>query len=462
MHVKHINNQLIIVALLLSALSGCATTRVTNVAMPAESEVKPYTQLQYVKENDDLKMFVSFSGGGTRAAAFSYGVLEALRDTPITINNKKTRLLDEIDMISSVSGGSFTAAYYGLYGEQIFEDYEHIFLKRDVQQGLISGVLNPLNWFRFIGAGFDRTELAIDYYDKYIFKGATFADLRKDMPFIQINATDLSSGQPFIFKQEYFNLICSDLSQFNIARAVAASSAVPVAFAPIAVKNYKECSGVGPSGYLNRLADVEEDNFRVHQMLNALQRYSDKDSVKYVHLLDGGIADNLGIRVLYDAINLTGGVSNLPEKVTSKPFKYIVVLMVNAAVSPEKEMDTHSKEPDLSDQINAISSAQINRYSVESIQLMKESLKKWTFDLSESAGYKVKPFFIQIDFAGVQKQDEKKLINAVTTSFALPDEQVDGLRRAARELLNASPEFQHFLKELNVEENKIDSVDNSL
>ena len=116
----------------------------------------------------------------------------------------------------------------------------------------------------------------------------------------------------------------------------------------------------------------------------------------------------------------------------------------------------------MSDQIDAISSAQINRYSVESIQLMKESLKKWTFELSESAGYKVKPFFIQIDFAGVQKQDEKKLINAVTTSFALPDEQVDGLRRAARELLNASPEFQHFLKELNVEENKIDSVDNSL
>ena len=93
MHVKHINNQLIIVALLLSALSGCATTRVTNVAMPAESEVKPYTQLQYVKENDDLKMFVSFSGGGTRAAAFSYGVLEALRDTPITINNKKNQLV---------------------------------------------------------------------------------------------------------------------------------------------------------------------------------------------------------------------------------------------------------------------------------------------------------------------------------------------------------------------------------
>jgi NTE family protein len=448
MHVKLINNQLISIALLLSLLSGCATTaRVTNVAIDEDIEVEPYTQLEYLGENEDLKIFLSFSGGGTRAAAFSYGVLETLRDTTITLNNETTSLLDQVDVISSVSGGSFTSAYYGLYGNKIFEDYERVFLKKNVQQGLVSGILNPLNWFRFIGSGFNRTELAVEYYDEYIFKEATFADFRKDMPFIQINATDLSSGEPFIFKQEYFDLICSDLSQFKVSRAVAASSAVPVAFAPITVKNYKECADTHLSNYLTRFDD--NDNFGANKMKEALQRYRDKDSVQYVHLIDGGISDNLGIRVFYDSLNFIGGVSNLPQKLISNPPKYMVVILINAAVLPEKEMDTSADEPALSDQIEAISSAQINRYSIESIQLVKESLEMWTADLSELTGQEVKPFFIQVDFYGVQDHEKKNRVNMISTSFSLPDEEVDGLRDAARFLLNESPEFQRLLKELN-------------
>ena len=66
------------------------------------------------QRSSEMGLAVAFSGGGTRAAAFSYGVLEKLRDTWLVINGEETRLLDEIDVISSVSGGSFTAAYYGL------------------------------------------------------------------------------------------------------------------------------------------------------------------------------------------------------------------------------------------------------------------------------------------------------------------------------------------------------------
>lgn len=64
---------------------------------------------------------LAFSGGGTRAEALAYGVLEELRDTEVLIDGKPRRLLDEIDLISSVSGGSFTSAYYGLHGDRIFE-----------------------------------------------------------------------------------------------------------------------------------------------------------------------------------------------------------------------------------------------------------------------------------------------------------------------------------------------------
>ncbi len=431
-------------------ISGCASDlRIANVELETESEVAPHTRTSYQKENDEIRIFLSFSGGGTRAAALSYGVLEALRDTTITAEHEKRTLLSEVDVISAVSGGSFTAAYYGLYGDQIFEDYEQVFLKKNVQKNLVSGLLNPLNWFKFASSNFNRTELAINYYDKSIFKQKTFADFRKDMPFIQINATDLSSGQQFIFEQEYFNLLCSDLSQFQVARAVTASSAVPLAFAPIAIKNYDNCDDTESFKKLKQIKS--DDNFRTQKMKAFLQRYADKEKIKYVHLIDGGISDNLGIRALYDTVNLFGSAAKLSSRLTSVPPKYIVLILVNASVSPEKKMDQSIKEPALSEQLQAVTDAQIDRYSAESIQLLKDSLNLWATQISQSSGHKVKPFFIQVDFDGLQDKTKSRLANAVSTSLALPDKQVDGLRNAGKDLLNQSPEFKRLLNEIDTD-----------
>jgi len=89
------------------------------------------TRLAHSKDN---RVILAFSGGGTRAAAFSYGVLEFLRETEVTTRTgNRIRLLDEVDVITGVSGGSFTALAYGLYGDNLFADYEQRFLKRDVQ-----------------------------------------------------------------------------------------------------------------------------------------------------------------------------------------------------------------------------------------------------------------------------------------------------------------------------------------
>ncbi len=113
-------------------------------------------------------------------------------------------MLDEIDSISSVSGGSFTAVYYG----EIFETYEQDFLGQSIQSMLLKRMLRPAHWFKALFSGFDRTEMAIDLYDRLVFKGATFADIPLDQrPYIEINATDLAAGQRFPFTQERFDLL---------------------------------------------------------------------------------------------------------------------------------------------------------------------------------------------------------------------------------------------------------------
>jgi NTE family protein len=57
-------------------------------------------------------VLVALSGGGKRSAAFAFGVLRGMRDLPVRIEGKTSTLLDEIDLLAGVSGGSFPAAYY--------------------------------------------------------------------------------------------------------------------------------------------------------------------------------------------------------------------------------------------------------------------------------------------------------------------------------------------------------------
>jgi NTE family protein len=143
------------------ALAGCASRPVN---LPLKEADRGYGYRTEGQANQgaagDTMIVLAFSGGGTRAAAFSLGVLEALRDTEVVVNGRRTRLLDEIDVITGVSGGSFTALAYGLYGEKLFAEYERRFLKRDVQGELLARLLAPANWPSLWSEGWGRSELA--------------------------------------------------------------------------------------------------------------------------------------------------------------------------------------------------------------------------------------------------------------------------------------------------------------
>ena len=114
-------------------VSGCASYGVIeNKPMQVPADDRGYSVETFMEEwrTDENALMLAFSGGGTRAAALSYGVLKELRDTPVASGQGTIRLLDEIHTISSVSGGSFTSAYYGLHGDGIFDDYEEVFLRK--------------------------------------------------------------------------------------------------------------------------------------------------------------------------------------------------------------------------------------------------------------------------------------------------------------------------------------------
>ncbi len=446
--------RILLACVALGVAAGCSTFRAANqplAAWDSDYGYRPAAMLE-ARGAGRVLLVLAFSGGGTRAAALSYGVLQELRDTTLVVDGQSVRLLDEVDMITSVSGGSFTAAYYGLHGDGIFETFEDRFLRRDVQTRLMLGLLRPINWFRLVNSAFDRSELAIRYYDDRIFEHATFADLLAAKgPLLQINATDLAAGYHFTFYQPQFDLLCSDLSSFPIARAVAASSAVPVLFSPIPLQNYAGTCGFERPAFLEEALRKRRSDPRRFRIAKIVEGYLDAGERPYVHLLDGGIADNIGLRVPLDNVLLSGGVVRRTDELSLEGIDRVAVIVVNAEVHPPERFSLAASAPGLAAVLGSVTDTQIYGYNFETIELMRESLRAWARELGTARGQTVESAMVTIGFEDIEDESERAFFYAVPTSFRIPDASVDRLIAVARRLLRESPDFQELIRELQTD-----------
>ena len=429
-------------------LSGCASYGVIdNTPLTETSATESYSIKNVHARNEnsgDIFLVLAFSGGGTRAAALSLGVMEELRDTTVIIDGQPRRLLDEVDTISSVSGGSFTSAYYGLYGERLFEDFPEDFLTYNVEGALIRGLFNPLRWFSPKG----RTEMAVELYNKHVFHDATFADMqRQDGPLILINTSDLGYGVRFSFVQEYFNLLCSDINSFPVARAVTASSAVPILFHPLVVEIYQDCKSAGKPEWLTAARARLTDDLDMIQVLNGLDSYFDDDSRQYAHFVDGGITDNLGLRAPYEIVEAVGGATSFSGKFMRKTPRQLVFISVDASASPEPEMDRSNKQPKVSEVISAMSDVQLHRYNDATLELIQNKLVTWAEAMS-TPERPVTHKFIRLNFDDLEQPEAQQYFNSIPTSFKLSEEQVDRLIEAGHDLLRNNPDYQRLLAEI--------------
>ena len=196
------------------------------------------SQLQRNNEDDTL-IVLMFSGGGTRAAALGYGVLEQLHKQQITIGGKKQSLMSNVDVVVGVSGGSVLAAYFALKGEETIPLFYKRFLHQNFQRQVVKQAFSMSNLPRLASPEYGRGDLLQEQFENYLFGKTTFRDLEKNAkgPFAIISATDMGIGERFNFTQEYFDPMCINLGDLRLACAVAASSSVPMVFAPITLNN---------------------------------------------------------------------------------------------------------------------------------------------------------------------------------------------------------------------------------
>ncbi len=427
-------------------LAGCASFgQITNLHIDENPARVDYSLARAVdgQTPGGVTLVLAFSGGGTRAATLAYGVLQALRATRVRIDGETVRLLDQVDLISSVSGGSFTAAYYGLYRDGIFEEFEDKFLRRNVAGELLRGLFSPSRWFSDVG----RTEMAIDLYDDTVFDDATFADLFfVDGPVIVINATDLGRGVRFSFLQEYFNLLCSDLSSFPVSRAVAASSAVPILFNPVVLRNYPDCD----QATIERLREARQrlqGSPQLEDVLDGLTSYANKEDRQYIHMVDGGITDNLGLLAIYEMVEIAGGARNFMQSIGAEPAQKLVVISVNASARPQYLLESSNRVPSIENTINAMTDAQLHRTNARTLDLFKRSLARWAEDLS-TPERRVEPYFVEINFDSLVQPSRRLFFHQIPVGFSLNRAQVDNLIQVGRELLNLDPEYRRFVRDM--------------
>ncbi|RDI60929.1 patatin-like phospholipase family protein [Microvirga subterranea] len=243
---------------------------------------------------------VAFSGGGMRASAFSYGVLSELDRYEMATDRGQTRMTDMVDLVTGVSGGSVTAAYFGLKGREGLPAFRSRFLERNAEQGFDTDV-SLGNVLRIVedGGVNDRSRFP-RWLDENLFDGATYADLfARKRPLVWIAASDIYSRVPFVFEPITFSILCSDLSKVRLSEAVAASAAVPGLFIPMNVENFgASCGGHVPQWYQRGVADTTAPA-TLRASAAAVMRYrGDPEKYRYVKLLDGGLTDNFGIHSL--------------------------------------------------------------------------------------------------------------------------------------------------------------------
>ena len=454
-------------------MAGCASRPINQAidSVDPESGYRPAVMLPRRSGNDPSTLFIlSFSGGGTRAAALSYGVLEELRETGyVHSSGEKRRLLDEVDVITGVSGGSFTALSYALYGDRLFDEYEERFLKRNVQGELSRrAFLNPVNWFRMMSGNYGRSEIAADYYDEILFQGATFNDLMtKNAPVAIASGTDITSGSRFAFYQDDFDLLCSDLGTVSLSRAAATSSAVPIALSPVTFNNYGGSCDYRYPAWVSDAQQLEEGQLppgRELERYKEMAEFRDSKNRPYIHLVDGGVSDNIGVRGVLIALEGFFFSEEFSEKQGFGGIKRIILIIVNARSAHDRDWQQKESPPGSFKQLAQSTGVPIERYSFESIELMKdqveaaslrrklrvaEAINAGASRQEAEAEFPALDFHVMdVSFEDIRDPEERDYFMDLPTSFVLEDEEVDRLRGVAGDLMRQTKAYREFIQSI--------------
>ena len=452
------------------ALAGCSMFGVDNAPInsalsdSAGAMAAPPAGDLLAQDTAETAIGLSFSGGGTRASAFAFGVLQELGKTEETSRNgARTPLINRVSLVSGVSGGSVTAAYFALYGRETLADFRRKFLIQDVEASLNTSV-NVTNLMRMAKGGVnDRSGLPV-WLDRNLFHGATYANvLKPGHPQLWINASDIFNRTTFIYNSVNFGALCSDLRRYPLSEAVAASAALPLVFAPIVIENYADRCQFNAPDWVNS-ADRPGAPAILRASAAAIQRYREKSDVQFVKLLDGGMTDNLGLSgFVLELAAATKPYQPLTPRqaVNLKRFLFVVV---DAGRPPGGDLAKSADAPEILDLIQAVSDTAVDANVRAAYDAFVAEMEKWRDRLIDyrcgltppevaamrgtTEGWNCHDLSLQVakvSFEQMREPSVKARLDRIPTRFKLPKDDVDLLIASAGSLLRQNPGYKEFM-----------------
>jgi predicted acylesterase/phospholipase RssA len=346
---------------------------------------------------------LALSGGGSRSANFSAAAMLELQ---------RLGILEQVDVISAVSGGALSAAYYGLGPENagpFTEDALRDALGFDFQRTWLWRWLLPYNILRYWLTDFTRSDIMVQVFNNRVFHHKTFADFRPH-PKILINSTLRNDHNRFTFTDDRFQVLYSNLARYQVANAVNASSAFPAIFDDVTLEQYAS-------------------------------------PPKYLHLYDGGPKDNLGVQALLEFLIRAVTGTNLDTLFPKGCM--IIVIDASPASGNERLGDLKSDRtlPDYFVNTNAIDASDVMLSELRTRLLRDTGIKRVDDDLNgmvrmpdphhcrcEVRHVALKHLLHRQDLPD-EEDDFIKRVTRIPTNFGISKEEQDDLFRAAELLV---------------------------
>jgi NTE family protein len=359
---------------------GCAGTHFENTPLQA-GEANPDRRNIDPATPDRPVILMTFSGGGSRAAALAEAVLREMAATSYAAADGNHAMTEDVKLISSVSGGSVTSAWFGLHRDPAHPDGDldglrNDFLTRDNMAALELDAVDPITWFGLVTGNFTRIEAEEALFNDRLFHGATLAELNQPgRPYIVFNATDMAGGETFALVPRRFDDVCSSYDALPVATAVSASAAFPILLTPVGFKDFSDgCRGQLRNGqwitvdlsnpftpYLN-LPEYKEARY-ANDLRRGPNPYRD---IQYLYFLDGGLADNLGTQSMRSALIAPYDDAGVLRAINDGKIRRLVIIVVNARSDPPNKLYRQQNQPGLVSMVQTVTSVPIDANTANS------------------------------------------------------------------------------------------------
>jgi NTE family protein len=420
-------------SLLLGSACGCSTFAYTNIRRvcdkadlvpqpnckdlvtaptPNEAGYQGRATLRVSPERGDPNtlFILALSGGGSRSAYLSADVMLALQTVFPDVD-----LLSQVDAMSSVSGGSMTAAYYAIStnepGARDSWTAKNVraLMRKNYTVRWFGNWFWPDNIAKFWFTAFNRTDIMARTFSKNLYSNALLRDLkmqdlRSDRPYLILNSTNGTDGQfdeSFKFIDEDFSAIGSDVSAYSLSRAVMGTAAFPGVFNYMTLRDWS----------------------------------STEAKARYVHIFDGGNYDNLGLKSVIKILDQldTDGTH----------YKNLVVVLVDAYTDPRGVSATRANTRSLTDYIidkNFLASSDallhLNRANI--LDAFTRRLEKW---YENDPTLRQHALFYHLQFSDLERLkdvEDNKLVdrlNGIPTNFTIESDDANDIDTAVARLI---------------------------